>query len=283
MRGNMEKKPSFLKLQSATVEAAHAAGLVLMRHFRKKLTVSEKPGAGLVSNADLASEAKALKVLKSAFPDFGVLTEESGAEKSKSLGRWILDPLDGTTNYVHGLPHFCVSIAAEWDGVIVAGAIFHPTLKDTYTAIKGKGAFVNGKKMQVSSTKNLKDCFLSTGFSSNRDRWLNEEIETFEHLSRTCNAVRRPGAAALDLAYIARGSFDGFWERGLSYWDVAAGSLMIEEAGGRVTDLLGGKIDGQSSGIITSNGLIHTKLMNEICLKKSKKNAGKKTSALLEI
>ena len=257
-------RPSLLDLRNAATLAAHAAGEVLMRRFRTKLRVDEKPGQGLVTNADFESERAALKSLHSTFPDFGILTEESDGKKAQSPGRWILDPLDGTTNYAHGLTTFCVSIAGEWNGEIVVGAIFHPTSGEMYTAMRGKGSFIDGRRMRVSTTPELRDAFLSTGFSSRKDKWLTQEIATFERLSRKSNGVRRPGSAALDLAQVARGVFDGFWERGLSAWDVAAGSLMIEEAGGKVSDFKGNALRLDGGEVLCSNGAIHRALVHEI-------------------
>lgn len=257
------RKPSLTAIQKTAVRAAQAAGKVLLRRFRTKLRINEKPGEGLVTNADFEAERAAIRVLRAEFPDFGILTEESPAAEARSPGRWILDPLDGTTNFAHGLTTFCVSIAAEWEGQIVVGVIFHPVLNDTYTAIRGKGAFVNGRKMSVSSTRSLGDALLSTGFSSRKEKWLSDEIKVFEHMSRKANAIRRPGSAALDLAHVARGAFDGFWERGLAPWDVAAGALMIQEAGGKVTDFQGNNLSLTGGEILCSNGRIHASILAE--------------------
>lgn len=226
----MKKAPSTQKLLKAAVEAAHASGDILAHHFGKTLRVREKTGAGLVTNIDIASEKAALRILKKSFPDFGFLTEESGIHAARSAGRWVIDPLDGTTNYIHRFPMFCVSIAAEWEGEVIVGVIYHPILKDTYTAIRGKGAFVNGKRLRVSSTSRLEDSLLTTGFTYRKDEWLHAEMQAFENLSAVARAVRRPGSAALDLAYTARGVFDGFWERRLSPWDVAAGGTFSQRS-----------------------------------------------------
>lgn len=259
--------PSTTKLRDVAVQAAHAGGRVLMKRFRTRLRVNEKPGEGLVTNADFESERAALSILKRAFPDFGVLTEESSGKQGRSPGRWIVDPLDGTTNYAHGFPTFCVSIAAEWNGEVLVGVIHHPILHETYTAIRGKGAFVNGKRMQVSKTSNLREAMLTTGFSSRKEKWLGQEILAFRRLSRAAHAVRRPGSSALDLAQVARGVFDGFWERGLSPWDVAAGALMVREAGGLVTDFKGGPLRLDSGELLCSNGVIHRALLREAGLR----------------
>lgn len=239
-----------------------------MRRFRTRLRVSEKPGEGIVTNADVESEKAALKILKRDFPDFGVLAEESSPVKGRSAGRWIIDPLDGTSNFAHGVPNFCVAIAAEWNGEIVVGVTYHPVLDETYVAVLGKGAFVEGpkvkKKLKVSSTRRLSDSLLTTGFSNRKDKWLTQELDTFEKLSRAAQGVRRPGSAALDMAFVARGIYDGFWERGLSPWDVAAGTLLIKEAGGTVTDFNGARSSFMNPGdIIGSNGHLHRLLLKE--------------------
>lgn len=257
-------------LLESMIRAAHASGRVLMKHFGKKITVSEKKGAGLVTNADLESEEACIKILRRAQPGFGFLTEETSPDNiqvSGVDGRWIADPLDGTTNYVHRFPMFCVSIAAEWQGEIVAGVIYHPVLKETYTAIRGKGAFVDGKRLKVSQTKSLRDSLLTTGFTYRRDQWLRQEMEAFEKLSAVARAVRRPGSAALDLAYVARGVFDGFWERRLSPWDVAAGMLLVTEAGGKVTDFAGSAYQIKHPEILASNGNLQSELLRAVAPK----------------
>lgn len=246
------------------IEAAHAAGRVLLKYYEKKIGVREKKGAGLVTDADLESEAAAIRILKKARPDFGILTEESPPTPSSSGGRWIIDPLDGTTNYVHRFPMFCVSIAAEWENEIVAGVIFHPILKETYVATRGGGAFLNKKKLRVSSTRELSSSLLTTGFTYRKDEWLRAEMTAFEKLSKVARAIRRPGSAALDLAYTARGVFDGFWERRLSPWDVAAGALLVQEAGGKVTDFLGNPFRVDCAELAASNSLLHSALLQTL-------------------
>ena len=256
--------PPFDLLEKKMIEAAHFSGQILLDHFEKKIEVREKPGAGLVTQVDIEAEQAAVAILKSALPEFGFLTEEAPPLPSQGPGRWIIDPLDGTTNYVHGFPMFCVSIAAEWEGKIIAGVIYHPVLKDTYVALKGKGAFVNGKQIFVSKTQQLAKSLLTTGFTYRKNEWLRVEMEAFETLSQITRAIRRPGSAALDLAYVARGVFDGFWERRLSPWDIAAGALLVQEAGGQVTDFLGKPFEVTDREILASNGILHTPLLQTI-------------------
>lgn len=254
------------KLERAATQAALAAGHVLMRHFGHKLKLAEKPGAGLVTNADVAAEKCVLRMLKRAHPEMAFLTEESeqtGSDRiSGAAGRFIVDPLDGTTNFVHGFPMFCVSIGVEFEGRLVAGVIYHPVLKDLYTASVGHGAKLNGKKMRVSRTSRLTDALLTTGFTYRRheERGLHREMGAFEKLSGVARAVRRPGSAALDLAYTARGVFDGFWEQSLAAWDVAAGAVLVQEAGGQVSDFEGGPFQVEGRQILASNGVIHDAL-----------------------
>jgi myo-inositol-1(or 4)-monophosphatase len=256
--------PPLRELRMTAIAAALESGRVLRKHFDKKLDVREKGHLGLVTNADLESEEKCLKILLRNFPDFGVIAEESAPKKSESEGCWIVDPLDGTTNFVHRFPMFCVSIAAEWEGQVVVGVIYHPILKDLYVAVRGKGAHLNGKRLAVSKTRKLSDSLLTTGFTYQKQKLLHREMGAFERLSRIARAIRRPGSAALDLAYTGRGVFDGFWERNLSPWDVAAGSLIVEEAGGKVTDFKGGPFSIHSKEILVSNGALHNSLLQTL-------------------
>jgi myo-inositol-1(or 4)-monophosphatase len=259
-----EKEPSLSKLKATAVEAAHAAGKVLVKHFGRTLKISEKKGAGLVTNADLEAERAILRVLRRDFPDFSVLTEESPPLDRPSQGRWIVDPLDGTTNFVHRFPMFCVSIAAEWRGQVVVGVIYHPILRDTYIAVRGKGATMNGKRMRVSETSKIENSLLTTGFTYGTSDWLKREMSAFERLSGVARALRRPGSAALDLAYTARGVFDGFWERRLSPWDVAAGAILVQEAGGIVTDFHGEPFQVDQKEILATNTRLHPLLRQAV-------------------
>ena len=257
-------QPSLTEVTDVALSAALAAGKVLRKHFGKELRIREKIGAGLVTNADLEAEAVALKILNKGFPGFGVLAEESAAKEGTIPGRWIIDPLDGTTNFVHRFPMFCVSIAAEWEGELVVGVIYHPILDDVYIGIRGKGATVNGKKMQVSKTAKLSNSLLTTGFTYRKDELLHREMTAFERLSQIARAVRRPGSAALDLAYTARGVFDGFWERRLSPWDIAAGAVLVEEAGGKVTDFKGNRFKLTDQELLASNPKLHKQLLQTV-------------------
>lgn len=267
--------PEPKKLLAGMVRAAHICGAIIRKYHEARFTksglnVSEKLGAGLVTNADLESERACVAALRKLRPDFGFLTEEGTtlvdgkAPDTKPRGRWIIDPLDGTTNFVHGFPMFCVSIAAEWDGKIIAGVIEHPILRETYTATLGGGAFLGKKALRVSTTSEVTDSLLSTGFTYRKTELLHTEMVAFEELSSVARAIRRPGSAALDLAYTARGVFDGFWERRLSPWDIAAGLLLVREAGGKVTDFRGNEDVLDSPTVLASNGILHVGLLDAI-------------------
>lgn len=268
----MGTKSSFPKIENevllaGAVDAALKAGKVIRKHFHGKISVKEKGNLGLVTNADVEAETVALKTLKKVAPNFGLLTEETNATGKLQKGQdglWIVDPLDGTTNFVHRFPMFCVTIAAEIKGKIEVGVIYHPILDELYTAIRGQGAYLNGEKIQVSKTRELKDALLTTGFAYRYRNLLHTEMSTFESLSRVARAVRRPGSAALDLAYTARGVFDAFWERHLSAWDVAAGALLVSEAGGTVSNFNNGKFSVHGDEILASNGKLHKKLVKEV-------------------
>lgn len=256
--------PSLNKIKATAIHAALASGDILNYYFGRKFKVSEKKGAGLVTDVDLASEEKALKILRKSFPHFGLLSEESKPTQTNSPGRWIIDPLDGTNNFVHRFPMFCVSIAAEWEGQIVVGVIHHPILEETYVAVAGQGAKVNGTPLKVSASSQLKNSLLTTGFTYQDAASLQSEMKLFAQLSRKTRAIRRPGSAALDLAYTARGVFDAFWERKLFPWDVAAGILLVQEAGGRVSDFLGHPYELDQGQILASNSQIHPILLKTI-------------------
>lgn len=259
------KAPDPKKILPGMIRAARASGAILRKYYERHsasgLEVSEKLGAGLVTNADIESEKACVRALRKVRPDFAFLTEEGTTKQTEATGRWIIDPLDGTTNFVHRFPMFCVSLAAEWEGEIIAAVIEHPILRETYVATLGGGAFVNGKRMSVSKTKALEEALFSTGFTYRKTELLGTEMAAFEELSRVARAIRRPGSAALDLAYTARGVFDGFWERRLSPWDVAAGLLLVREAGGTVTDFCGGDRVVESPAILASNGKLHSVLL----------------------
>lgn len=245
------------------IETARDAGRVLLEKFGRIESVTKKGDINLVTEADLASEALIVERIKSHFPRHAILAEEAGnAVITGEDGghKWIIDPLDGTTNYAHGYPCFCVTIALEHEGEIVLGVTYDPTRDELFTAEKGRGATLNGKPIRVSRTDELGNALLVTGFPYD----IKHREKFARHLTEfllTSRGVRRDGSAAIDLAYVACGRFDGFWEEGLNPWDVAAGKLLIEEAGGTVSYYDGSPFSIYTPPIVASNGTIHAEML----------------------
>ena len=236
---------------------AQDAGALLCERLDDPRDVAEKRPHDLVTDADRASETLIVQRLGAAFPDAAILGEESGTHAGRSDERFIVDPLDGTTNYAHRYPLFCVSIAYERAGVVEAGAIYAPVLRELFTARRGGGATRNGAPLRVSPVARVADAMVCTGFNPAR---YSRNGPYFAHLSDRAQAVRRDGSAALDLAFIAAGVYDAFWEWDLGAWDVAAGALLIEEAGGRAGAIEGGALDIADGSILASNGRIHAEM-----------------------
>ena len=239
---------------------AREAGTLLRERLHDRHIVQYKGEINLVTEVDRLSEALIVERIQREFPGHDILTEESPETANGSGFRWIIDPLDGTTNYAHGYPVFCVSIALEVKGVIMLGAVYNPRLDELFTAEKGAGAFLNGRRLTVSRTETLSRSLLATGFPYDIREDRNNNINYFKVMVLSAQAVRRAGSAALDLAYIAAGRFDGFWELKLAPWDTAAGWLLVEEAGGSVTDLRGDPYHLYSKDMLASNGLIHAEM-----------------------
>jgi len=210
---------------------------------------------------DHCAEAAVIEILEKAFPDHGILTEESKGREGSGSYRWILDPLDGTTNYAHGYPFFCVSLALEKDGHIIWGIIYDPLRDELFEAAVGMGAMVNGKPLTVSNTRHIQQSFLCTGFPYDMRESSEDNLRYFSRFAKIAQAIRRDGSAALDLCYVAMGRFDGFWEMKLNPWDVAAGSLIVTEAGGRVSNFNGEPFAIDGSEILATNGLIHDEML----------------------
>ena len=240
---------------------ARQAGRVLADKLTKQNRIYYKGSIDLVTEADKMSEELILAQISRWYPEHGILSEESAAKNEQAHMRWIIDPLDGTTNYAHGFPFFCVSIALEKEGTVALGVIYDPTRDDLFTATRAGGAYLNGEKLQVSSESDLSRSLLATGFPYDIRVSADNNLDFFNAMAVRVQAIRRAGAAALDLAYLAAGRFDGFWELKLKPWDTAAGCLMVTEAGGVISDLAGGKWNLYSPGLVASNGLIHDQMM----------------------
>lgn len=249
-------------LKSFAVDVAHQAGKLLKKKFNQTHKIQYKGDIDIVTEADKMSENVIIKAIRRIFPAHGILSEESPAITGSGKFRWIIDPLDGTTNYAHGYPVFCVSIALEKEGKIILGVIYDPMREDMFVAAQGKGAYLNNKKLVVSKTHDLSKSLLATGFPYDIRESKENNLDYFNLMAINVRAIRRAGAAAMDLAYLAAGRFDGFWELKLKPWDTAAGCLMVEEAGGKVSNLLGGKWNLLSPDILASNGLIHRQMIH---------------------
>jgi myo-inositol-1(or 4)-monophosphatase len=228
---------------TTAVKAARRAGNIINRGARDLdlLTVTAKGPKDFVSEIDHAAERAIVETLLATYPDHAILAEE-GTNKGKNAGAeyvWIIDPLDGTTNFLHGFPQYCVSIALAHKDVVQQGVIFDPVRNDLFTATRGRGAFLNDRRIRVSRRQHLRDCLIGTGFPFRDGSYLDTYLQMMKAMITQTAGLRRPGAAALDLAYVAAGYYDGFWEVGLSPWDVAAGSLLVLEAGGLIGDFAG--------------------------------------------
>jgi myo-inositol-1(or 4)-monophosphatase len=249
----------------AALSAAKEAGEVLRTGFGSQHSVRYKGEVDLVTEVDEQAEQVIREILLGAFPAYGMLAEEGGALVGEEDAHWIVDPLDGTTNYAHQLPIFCVSIALERSGEVVLGVVHDPIREETYVAERGGGATLNDEPIKVSNTEELIQALIATGFPYDRAE-MPEAIELFGRFTATTQGMRRLGSAALDLCYVASGRLDGYYERGIWPWDLAAGALILEEAGGKVTDYRGGILNLEGREIVASNGTLHaamTKLTGE--------------------
>ena len=256
--------PVFL---ATAVEIVLRAGEIQMSRRESGFQIDKKGTIDLVTEVDLECEKMCRAVLAERFPHHDILAEElsSGPGQPRtSRYRWVFDPLDGTTNYAHGLPVFCSSLALEIDGRAEVGAIYDPTRKELFTGERGQGAFVNGTRLRVSETRNLLDALLVTGFPYDVHEKLVPLLAMFGAFLGHARAVRRLGSAALDLCYVAAGRIDGFWEQTLKPWDVAAGALIVEEAGGRITGMDGSRFDPAAAHLVASNGQIHEAMLDVI-------------------
>jgi len=256
-------KLDYKNYENIAIKAALVGGKILKKYFRNLTEFEIKDGAGLVTMADKESESAISLFLNKKTPEFSILGEESGLSQ-RGENKWIIDPLDGTTNFFHSFPYFNVSIGLEVDEEIVVGVVHNPITNETYHCSKGQGAYKNKKKIHVSSTKELSTSLLGTGFAYMRGAPLDESINLFRDFTHLCHGIRRPGAAALDLCYVACGIYDAFYEKTLSPWDVAAGSLLIREAGGKLSSFDGSDFSVYSKSIVASNSLLHDEIMKVI-------------------
>jgi myo-inositol-1(or 4)-monophosphatase len=241
--GTHENPAIMHPMLTTAVKAARRAGSVINRGARDLdlLTVTTKGPKDFVSEVDRAAEAAIVETLHATYPNHAILAEEGTAKGANAAAEhvWIIDPLDGTTNFLHGFPQYCVSIALQHKGQITQAVVYDPVHNDLFTATRGRGAFLNDRRMRVSRRQHLKECLIGTGFPYRQGEHLDAYVRMMHTMMVEAAGIRRPGAAALDLAYVAAGYYDGFWEVGLNPWDVAAGSLLIVEAGGLVGDLGG--------------------------------------------
>lgn len=249
------------QLKNVGIAAACNGGKILKDHYGRLRSIRKKGTIDLVTDADVQSEATIIETIAKAFPNHAILAEESGDHKGRG-GRWIIDPLDGTTNFAHGLPQFCVSIAFASDDEILIGIVLAPLLDELFVGIKGQGAQLNGTPISVSSTQTLVDSLLVTGFPYDHQTIFDELMRRFSNCMKATQGIRRLGSAALDLCYVANGRFDGFWEQHLKPWDTAAGYLVASEAGARTTDFSAAPYSIFEKEIVCSNGIIHDELIN---------------------
>jgi myo-inositol-1(or 4)-monophosphatase len=251
--------PSF---REVAVDAATRAGALLRAHLGGDRDVSHKTSPiNLVTDMDRRSEALIVDAIRWHFPEHGILAEERGAVSGSAPHRWIVDPLDGTTNYAHGMPIFCVSIALEIEGRVVLGVVCDPNRDECFVAERGRGATVNGAPLRVSSTATLGESLLSTGYQYDIRSSTRNNLAEHAALLLRSHSVREIGSAVLNLAYVAAGRLDAFWELSLGAWDVAAGALLVEEAGGHVTTPSGGPLDLGAPSIVATNGIIHVEIL----------------------
>ena len=242
---------------------AREAGKLQSERYETAIEIRTKStSVDLVTEVDHACEALIVDALTAARPDDAVLAEEGrGHDRPDAAWRWIIDPIDGTTNYAHGYPRFCVSIGVEREGIRTVGVIYDPLLDEQFSAVRGEGATLNGRPLRVSEVDELEHALLATGFAYDVRRNPRDNVNHFIAFLKRSRALRRDGSAALDLAYVAAGRFDGFWELRLHAWDVAAGLLLVEEAGGRVSDLTGGPPPPSGAECLASNGRIHDAML----------------------
>lgn len=254
-------------LWTVMTEAARKASRALRRDFGEveQLQVSAKGPSDFVSAADVKTEKALRAELQKARPKFGFLMEEGGDIPSEDgKHRWIIDPIDGTTNFLHGIPHFAISIALEMEGEVIAGLVYNPIVEELFYAEKGKGAFLNDRRLRVSSRNRMSDSVIATGIPFHGRPGHAPFLKQMERVMQDVAGIRRMGAASLDLAYVAAGRYEGYWEAGLQPWDVAAGMLLVREAGGFVTDFKGDKDILATGNVVAANAKLHKQLLDMV-------------------
>ena len=258
----MTSRPLFL---TTAIEAVVRAGKLQMEQFGRDFQIEKKGTIDLVTEVDVAVERMFRALVAERFPDHQVLAEELGGSARTPKGPcWVFDPIDGTTNYAHGIPIFCASLALEIDGVAEVAAVFDPNRQELFTAERGGGAYLNGRRLHVSSATSLVDAVIVTGFPYDVHRRVDEIVGLFGAFVGQARAVRRLGSAAIDLCYVAAGRMDGFWESDLKPWDVAGGALIVVEAGGRVTNMDGTSFSSHRCHVLATNGLLHDQMLEII-------------------
>jgi len=244
------------------IKAAREAGKIIIKSMDNKKIIDYKSADNLLTDTDLKAEKKILSIIKEKFPTHSFYTEEGLVKRTISDNLWVIDPVDGTTNFFHSFPHFSVSIAYLFKGKVNLGVIFDPIRKELFHAERGKGAFLNNKKIVVSDIAKLTDSLLVSGFAYERGEIIKINLKNIEKFfNASINGIRRTGSAALDLCYVACGRADGFWEFGLKPWDIAAGSLIVTEAGGKITEIKGEKYHLMVVDIVASNSKIHDQML----------------------
>jgi myo-inositol-1(or 4)-monophosphatase len=244
---------------------AHDAGQLALKYQKKGLKVQTKGDhTNMVTDADKACEKLIINTIKKNFPDHEILSEETGKTEGNSEYKWIVDPIDGTTNFVHGIPIFAISIAVIKAGKPVIGVVEIPALGETFWAKEGQGAFLDKERIHVSKVNKVKDSLLATGFPYERKARYKKNMELMDAFYQPSHGVRRFGSAAIDLCYVATGRFDAYWEYGLKPWDIAAGKIILEEAGGMITNMDGSKLDPKKENFLASNGLLHQEMLGTI-------------------
>ena len=253
-----------MKEQSVAERACIEAGKVALKYFKGEFEVKHKGKIDLVTNADVECEQRIKKIISAEYPTHSFLGEEEGQQGEKSEYTWIIDPIDGTTNFSHGLDYFCHSIGLVKNGKIICGSVYNPVHKKLYSAYFGNGATLNGKKIHVSKVEKLIDSLLVTGFPYSAPEEESKTLRAIDSLRGNCHGIRRFGAAALDLCEVAQGSCDGFFEYVLKPWDVCAGILIVREAGGKVTNIIGEEANPYSNNFFASNSLLHEQVKEHL-------------------